>query len=143
MFQWRREGKDKLLEYFWFVLSVLSVRIISDTAYCRSMAGSWARAWASRCRVSAAVGSHRHLCCPFLHDLLSASLCPNRGTAVFLPGKRCGSDVCVVLQGLHTALRAAGCALRLLSVWGSTGAAWGSVPTACWQPGPPGSSLSP
>lgn len=153
MFQWRREGKDKLLEYFWFVLSVLSVRIISDTAYCRSMAGSWARAWASRCRVSAAVGSQRHLCCPFLHDLLSASLCPNRGTAVFLPGKRCGSDVCVVLQGLHTALRAAGGALRLLSVWGSTGAAWGcvrpcgaawgSVPTACWQPGPPGSSLSP
>lgn len=72
---------------------------------------------------------------------------------MFLPGKRCGSDVCVVLQGLHTALRAAGCALRLLSVWGSTGAAWGcvgpcgaawgSVPTACWQPGPPGSSLSP
>lgn len=46
---------------------------------------------------------------------------------MFLPGKRCGSDVCMVLQGLHTALRAAGGALRLLSVWGSTGAAWGCV----------------
>lgn len=52
MFKCQREGKNILLEYFWFVFSVLSVRIILDTAYSRNMGGSWARDWESHCRVS-------------------------------------------------------------------------------------------
>lgn len=52
MFKCQREGKNILLEYFWFVFSVLSVRIILDIAYCRNMGGSWARDWESHCRVS-------------------------------------------------------------------------------------------
>lgn len=52
MFKCQREGKNILLEYFWFVFSVLSVRIILDIAYSRNMAGSWARDWESHCRVS-------------------------------------------------------------------------------------------
>lgn len=54
MFKCQREGKNILLEYFWFVFSVLSVRIILDTAYSRNMGGSWARDWESHCRVSPA-----------------------------------------------------------------------------------------
>lgn len=54
MFKRQWEGKNILLEYFWFVFSVLSVRIILDTAYCRNMAGSWARDWENHCRVSPA-----------------------------------------------------------------------------------------
>lgn len=52
MFKCQWEGKNILLEYFWFVFSVLSVRIILDIAYSRNMGGSWARDWESHCRVS-------------------------------------------------------------------------------------------
>lgn len=55
MFKCQWEGKNILLEYFWFVFSVLSVRIILDTAYSRNMGGSWARDWENHFRVSSKV----------------------------------------------------------------------------------------
>lgn len=134
MFQWRREGKDKLLEYFWFVLSVLSVRIISDTAYCRSMAGSWARAWASRCRVSAAVSSHRTSA---LRSYVGR--CRRRRVQAEALLGFCGEALRVGRGAALTARSAAAGGLSSTAPErvGRCGAAWGRVPTGCWQPGRP------
>lgn len=44
--------EEYIIGIFLVCLSVLSVRIILDTAYSRNMGGSWARDWENHFRVS-------------------------------------------------------------------------------------------